>query len=62
MYISRDPFAREELHKESLGQGECDWCGLKKRVWKYSVETDSGQISEINGQFCSKICMMSYHD
>lgn len=61
MLVNRDPCEREELHKQSAGQGECDWCGTRKRVWKYRVETDGGSKFEIKGLFCCKGCMESYH-
>lgn len=63
MYVSRDPFARQELHKESV-KGTCTNCGSANRygkVWKFREETDGGRSSEINGEFCSKGCLESYH-
>lgn len=60
--VKRDPFARQEVHRESAGQGECDWCGQKKRVYTYRVESDGGRKSDVKGKFCSNSCMRSYHD
>ena len=63
MYVNRDPYARIELHKESV-IGECDFCGSSNRsgkVWRYRTETDSSRQNEIPGQFCTKACMESYH-
>jgi len=27
MYVKRDPFAREEIHKTRERDGQCAWCG-----------------------------------
>jgi hypothetical protein len=64
MFVSRDPFAREELHKEPV-EGECAFCGSSNRygkVWKFRVEYDGGRKSEIKGKFCSKACLSVYHE
>jgi len=63
MCVNRDPYARIELHKESI-VGECDFCGSSNRsgkVWKYRTESDGGRQEEIKGQFCSKACMQDYY-
>ena len=62
MFVNRDPFAREEIHKEPI-KGKCDWCGNNNRygkVWKYRIETDEGRKIEIGGKFCSLGCMKIY--
>lgn len=69
--ISRDPFARQEIHRESLmvsPNQSCDWCGgfqlLKsgaRKLFSYSIETDGGRSRDIGGLFCSVGCMRNYH-
>ena len=73
-YISRDPFARSEIHRRPYQflssylagvRRSCDWCGQLNRrggLYVYSVESDSGRKSDIRGAFCSIGCMRSYHD
>ena len=68
-YISRDPFAREELHRKTVNPGNntCDWCGNLNRhdkLFQYYVEPDriNYQKNDIDGLFCSIGCMRSYHD
>ena len=61
-YVSRNPFAREELHKEFSHVGSCDWCGQKKKLYKYRTESDGGRNSEHKGLFCSKACHNDYHN
>jgi hypothetical protein len=64
-YVSRDPFARTETHKEEVcGEKGCDWCGATNRrgnLFVYRTESDGGRKSEHRGQFCSKSCHDSYH-
>ena len=69
-YISRDPFARTELHRQTVGRylsGEpmlCDWCGSTRKDGKlfvYLTETDGGRSHTHKGHFCSKSCHDSYH-
>ena len=71
--ISRDPFARTELHSSRdysnlLGCG-CAWCGQRPEtpssqpyLNRYWCEYNSGRRAEINGRFCSVSCMRSYHN
>lgn len=73
--VSRDSFAREELHRTAVHghknevNGDksavgCDWCGghnSKGYLYKYHVETDGGSKHPIKGKFCSKDCMETYH-
>ena len=66
MYVNRDAFAREELHKESV-KGTCTWCGNTNRhgkVWKYRLEPDSivSRKNEIAGTFCNLNCLRAYHN
>lgn len=67
--ISRDPFAREEIHRLRVYTREtCRWCGQRKQtprtgkdfLYQYSVESDGGRKSDIRGLFCSVGCMRSY--
>ena len=71
-FISRDPFARTEIHREiTTGHIDgCSWCGnyvaynQVKRIGKlfaYTVEHDAGRREPIKGLFCSIGCMRSYH-
>jgi hypothetical protein len=68
-YVSRDPFARTELHRERvLGAGNCSWCGQIRRtkggtkyLYQYRTESDGGRKSEHGGLFCSKPCHDDYH-
>ena len=64
MYVNRDPFAREETHKEPI-TGDCDWCGSQNRygkVWEYRIETDGGRSNPVRGKFCSISCLHAFHD
>jgi hypothetical protein len=66
-YISRDPFAREELHREQVAVTSkgCWWCGMLnrfKKLFVYRVESDGGRVSPIRGEFCCVDCMRTYHD
>ena len=68
--ISRDPFARSEIHRsKEVGHKGCDWCG-RSRQWKgkttwvlfrYRTESDGGSSHAHKGLFCSKSCHDSYH-
>lgn len=65
-YINRDPFAREELHREVVTprRGGCDCCGGLRRnntLFEYRTETDGGRSNKHRGQFCGKSCHDSYH-
>jgi hypothetical protein len=74
MLVTRNPFAREELHRERVKVNQslitCAWCGNvrgdKERPWLYRfwVERDDrwGSKDEIKGLFCSKECLRSYYD
>jgi len=61
-YVSRDPFARTEIHK-ATEQGTCAWCGgtnARGKVWRYRVETDGGRVFPDVRVFCSVGCRGSY--
>jgi hypothetical protein len=72
--ISRDPFARETLMRESvrvsLAAGGCAWCGGKRplragddyMLYRYHVETDGGRKHAAAGGklFCSVDCLRTY--
>lgn len=64
-YISRGPFARQELHKRSVPAASgCNFCGSTRngaKLFQYYVETDGGRKSDIRGLFCSIGCMRAYH-
>lgn len=69
--ISRDPFARTELHRKIhhvFGSREgCDWCGQQRLdkaqpyLYKYVVEHDGGRREDVPGLFCSISCMRSHN-
>jgi len=68
--ISRDPFAREEIHRERIyiGHGMCRWCGRvnngtngRRWLFQYRVESDGGRSNNIEGLFCSIGCMRDFH-
>lgn len=69
-YVSRDPFAREELHRQRvypLREETCAWCGQVKTaahgkpfLFSYWIETDGGRHMPIRGLFCSVECMRTY--
>lgn len=64
--ISRDPFSRQELHREvEETRAGCTWCGQqrksKKALFRYYTETDSGHIYYFAGMFCSIGCFRDYH-
>lgn len=70
-YVSRDPFAREELHRERVYVGSttgCDWCGSAKQtkggrkyLYEYRLESDGGRTSTLRGLFCCKGCLQDYN-
>lgn len=72
-FVSRDPFAREEIHRQTVrpfrvngiaAKTGCKWCGntnAKGNLFQYRVESDGGRKSEIPGLFCSIGCMRIYH-
>lgn len=68
-YISRDPFAREELHREAIETRDtCDFCGNTRKdgkLFQYRIEKDGSRFWDkrdtIKGLFCSIGCMVAYH-
>jgi hypothetical protein len=69
-FVSRDPFAREELYKRRIyAASGCAWCGSVKQtrdgkrsyLFRYCYEPDAGRPSEVSGDFCSISCMRAYH-
>lgn len=74
-YISRDPFARSELHRETVkcygldrepGKG-CLWCGWYNRhgnLFRYYIEPDrvNYRRDDIPGFFCGIECMRTYYN
>lgn len=61
--ISRDPFGRFDIIRESVGPGKCDWCGQqKKTLYQYGVNYDDRNRDEWSrGRFCCKRCWQAYH-
>jgi hypothetical protein len=73
MLVKRNPFAREELHRERVyvqnSLTTCAWCGQVKKtpsrrpyLFQYRAESDGGRTSNIRGLFCSESCRKSYHE
>ena len=68
-YVSRDPFAREELHREEIKPAPgrtCVECGNTNRrgnLYEYRTERDSygSRPSTHRGLFCSRACHRAYH-
>lgn len=67
-YVSRDCFARTELHRElattTAAPHECDWCGgtgSNGRLYRFRTESDGGSKHHHKGRFCSKSCHNDYH-
>ena len=65
--VRRDPFAREELHREEQASrpGGCDWCGGENgrgNLYRFSVETDGGRTRALAGLFCSVGCLESFNE
>jgi len=67
--LSRDPFARTELRRETVPAPAycCDWCGnfrgktaATNRLFRYTTETDGGRKMQHRGLFCSADCFRSY--
>lgn len=68
--ISRDPFARTELHRNTIAPADvsyahltCDWCGNRGhdgRLFRYRTEHDGGRVDQHQGYFCSKTCYDTY--
>ena len=67
MLVSRDPFARQELHRATVTpyhKSGCDWCGQTRKggkLFRYSYESDGGRKFATKGEFCSVSCFRSYH-
>jgi len=70
--ISRDAFARQELHRQTatISRGSCDWCGQVRmsrhkrpvpQLYSFTIEGDGGRRNRVEGLFCSTGCMRSYH-
>lgn len=71
--VTRDPFAREELHAKRVHdpETECAYCGQqrltpkgKHYLYAFWVERDglSNTISEDSQLFCSRSCRSNYYD
>lgn len=74
--VSRDPFARVELHRESVSLRDatweglsgaspgCAWCGGVNghgALYRYGVESDGGRVSRDDRAFCSRECRRFYY-
>jgi len=72
MFVKRDCYAREELHKKRIVTNKgCDWCGQKRiskhktnpheYLFEYYIEDDNYRRNEIKGLFCCTSCLNTYH-
>lgn len=76
-HISRDPFARQTLMRETVRCGldtfhnaTCQNCGSTsdtpranyRRLFRYIISPDAGRDNPIKGLFCSIECMRPYHN
>ncbi len=64
-YISRDPFARTELHRETVATHRCcALCGQKRKSGKlfryHTVYDSNGRSHGSDRLFCSIGCYRSY--
>ncbi len=63
--ISRDPFARSELHRRTATTSTgCNWCGPTRKsgkLFRYETQTDGGKTHRHKGLFCSRSCHDTYH-
>ena len=64
-YISRDSFARTELHRVAIETSQsCQFCGNRRKggkLFQYQTHSDGGRVSIAPKLFCSISCMRSYH-
>lgn len=73
--ISRDPFARQELHRRNVySSAGCKWCGMsrttkpksgamgKSYLYQYRTESDGGRVYEGSNLFCCKSCKDAYEN
>jgi hypothetical protein len=62
--ISRDPFARTTVERESernLERAHCAWCGEKPRtLFRYRYADDQGHNGRWSRQFCGVECYRSF--
>lgn len=63
--VNRNPFAREELVRQSYSghdRRECAWCGQKNRtMYTYEVETDGGRRCGESRQVCNINCYNAFY-
>ena len=65
--VSRDAFAREELHRQPVHDNTwagCDWCGgtnARGELYVYRIETEGGRTLPVSGRFCGEDCRKAYH-
>lgn len=68
-FISRAPFARREVHRETVPGSHpngCDWCSQTRSngsLFQYRTEGDANpsRPGKHRGLFCCKSCHDSYH-
>ena len=65
-YVKRDPFARQELKRETHTDGRsCAWCGQRKRrMYTYETVTDGGThcgLADPEKVFCDLGCFETYY-
>ena len=68
--MSRDAFARQELHRShvTVTSASCAWCGNVKRtragrnyLFAYHVATDGGRRHPTPRLFCSESCRATFN-
>lgn len=65
LHVKRDPFARGEYVRFSLGARTCHWCGQKrKRAYNYAWADDqrADPTAPYDGYaFCNWQCYATFH-
>lgn len=64
--LSRDPFARTTLLRDSLaraGRRPCKWCGSADAKYIYGWDADSVRVRPVpwDGPFCGVECYRAFH-
>jgi len=71
--VKRDPFARTELHRETVklfkSEETCRWCGGFKPsrtggryLYRFRSESDGGRVMHVAGLYCSSSCFSDYNE
>jgi len=62
--LSHDAFGRFSVVRKNAGNGECEFCGQKKKLYYYGTQSDSinGKTDFYSKKFCSVGCFRNYYD